>query len=95
MNECEAAMWPHWPIHATVMYMSFWFYYRPGFEKIITKNASFWGVVKELLFGSRSVNAHKQPGTGALIERTHVSLENRNCIFYQKSILKSNCFIHK
>ena len=27
MNECEAAMWPHWPVHASLMYISFWFYY--------------------------------------------------------------------
>jgi len=27
MNECEAAMWPHWPVHASLMYVSFWFYY--------------------------------------------------------------------
>ena len=36
MNECEAAMWPHWPVHASLMYVSFWFYYtldRKGWLK--------------------------------------------------------------
>ena len=27
MDDCEASLWPHWPVHASVMYASFWFYY--------------------------------------------------------------------
>ena len=56
-------------------------------EWFATKNASFWGVVTELLIESRSVNAHKQPGKGALVEGTHVSLENINYIFIIKAYL--------
>ena len=41
------------------------------------------------------VKAHKQPGTGALIEGKHVGLENRNCIFQYKDILKTNPLLSK
>ena len=27
MNECEMALWPHWPVHAAVMFIVFWMFY--------------------------------------------------------------------
>merc|ERR1712130_63490 len=27
MNECEMALWPHWPVHAAVMFIVFWLFY--------------------------------------------------------------------
>ena len=34
MNECEAALWPHWPVHATIMYIAFWLFY--ALDRIIS-----------------------------------------------------------
>ena len=58
------------------------------------KNASFCGVLRELLIESRSVKAHKQPDTGALVEETRW-LRKSKLYFYQKSMLKSNYLIDK
>lgn len=27
MNECEIAMWPQWPLHASLMFLVFWVFY--------------------------------------------------------------------
>ena len=27
MESCESAMWPHWPVHASVMYVAFWLFH--------------------------------------------------------------------
>ncbi|CAG5106592.1 Oidioi.mRNA.OKI2018_I69.chr1.g2910.t2.cds [Oikopleura dioica] len=27
MDSCESAMWPHWPVHASIMYVAFWLFH--------------------------------------------------------------------
>ena len=34
MNECESALWPHWPVHASIMYLVFWVFY--ALDRIIS-----------------------------------------------------------
>ena len=34
MNECEMALWPHWPVHAALMYIAFWLFY--ALDRIIS-----------------------------------------------------------